>query len=261
MLRRSYAFARYLNYVRLSGLRQASTSSRTIEHQQNLSRLQAIDQVHLQQVKDQLATLTKSAQAARSHVGTLFTDIQLLPEIPPYTLHALTPRKSAALSAADELLKRAQALRDHLEDLEREPYPEYNADVVVDKDWEGRVLRMSEEERKDELYELEATIPAMRHSVSTGLAELEKRFERVEDERDRVGMPFKAVDGKKVEAKDEVRKTGFGLGEEEGAEVKTAAEQKPEVKKVEEERPKKKGFGLGDLQKKLEERAKDIWRR
>lgn len=267
-LRRSCVFAqRTINASRTRSLSasakvQQSTAARTIEHKQNLERLQAIDQVHLQQVKDQLTTLTKSAQDARSHTESLFTDIQLLPEspsIPPYTLHALAPRKFKALAAADEMLKRAQVLRDHLEDLEREPYPELNPDVVVDKDWEGRVLRMNEQERKDALFDLESTMKAMRHSVDGGLKELEKRFVRAEDERNGVGMPLKgAGEGKKVE---EVKKAGYGVGREDGGEAKTA-EQKDEGRTVEEEqKPKKKGFGLGDLQRKLEERAKQMWKR
>ena len=181
------------------------------------------------------------------------------------------------------MLRLGGVLREHLEDLELEPYSEHDPEVIVDRDWEDKVLRMNEAEKEDELVELDALVAQRRHDVAGNLEELMKRYQKEVDEENRVESPYGGVSEVKkaleVGEQDVKRKKGFGFGlgrreerEAKAAEIKdanvaayaktkpaeaTSAESKPATKSdMVEEKPRKGAWGslLGNLQKRLEER-------
>ena len=115
------------------------------DKEQSTLLLRKLDQQHLSQARKNTEDVIQIVRKAQEDVATLPTTVQLLPEIPEYTLgYSRHVYQRFLPEVAEQTIKAANHLREHLIDLKYQPYEDRDESALAKE-----INALSEDEKRD----------------------------------------------------------------------------------------------------------------
>lgn len=153
---RMFHLRRQANLLYRSCIRRSYASEPHIPthtHEEQVAFLRAADQTTLFETKNHIDAVISQINKISAHITEMPTTIQKNPTIPPYTLGLQRHRVRDAVKAAQAAIARAEHVKEHLTDLQDEPYPDRSQSSTAA--WEHEIAGMSREEKEDKLKSIQ----------------------------------------------------------------------------------------------------------